>query len=721
MAAADKHTRDLEIKNKERVRILRILLVVTLVVAMVFVGGLTYRFMSAKERNDFESQYKDSVVKVAKEFHLTLDMKVLSASVFSNLYTSRFGDLVNTSTLASVWPNVTMPDFANQASGLLAMSKGRAISFNPIINNETRMSWETYAKEQATQIYNSSSQLVKRSCATCWIVADGIFTKGIVNDSFVNIYDPGYTSGSKKYPDTLVPIWQIAPQKTNEGGVMFNLHNEPKRQRALDDMMHYKVPTLTDILQLVQDEKLCPSSILFYPVFASFHNEATTNVVTGSISIVFSWDALLNKLLPDYIEGMICVLKSSSGQTFTYRIGGYEVEVLGEGDLHDPSYNNLEHRVDANITGTNSFVGIGLSEVDNFITFQLLIYPSKELESAYKSSCPVIYTVIVIVIFLFTIALFLLYDYLVQFRQRFTARASRESNQIVESLYPSQFRDRIFHFHTQRKNSIPPMEERIQLVADNTNGNNDDDKNKRKRRNSGMSTFKSRFFNATKKYGIDSPDFDVGANMKPGVPAEAPIADFFPNVSVAFADLAGFTAWATTQAPNDVFLFLEALYWEFDQVAEFFGVFKVCAVGDCYLAATGLPEPMADHAKVITEFSIECLKKMEVVRERIPNNLQLRIGIHSGPVTAGILRGRKSRFELYGDTINTASRMESTGAPTRIQVSKNTANELMICGVEDWLLPREGLVSAKGKGNVQTYWIVPEEPINVTIGTRDSF
>eukprot|EP00978_Attheya_sp_CCMP212_P025572 scaffold82467_cov54-Attheya_sp.AAC.6 len=700
MAAGDKHTRDLEIKNKERIRILRIFLVVTLVVSMGTVGGLTYRFVSAKERNDFESQYEDSVVKVAKGFQLTLDMKVLSASAFSNIYTSRFGDLVNTSTLASVWPNVTMPDFVNQASGLLALSKGRAISFNPIINNETRMSWETYAKEQATQVCNSSSQLVKRSCSTCWIVADRIFTKGMGNDSLVNIYDTGYTSGSKKYPDTLVPVWQIAPQKTNEGAVMFNLHSEPKRQRALDDMIHYKVPTLTDILQLVQDEKLCPSSILFYPVFASFDNEATTNVVTGSISIVFSWDALLNKLLPDYIEGMICVLKSSSGQTFTYRIGGDEVEALGDGDLHDPAYNNLEHRVDASITG------IGLSEVDNFVTFQLLIYPSKELESAYKSSCPIIYTVIVIVIFLFTTALFLLYDYLVQFRQRLTARASRESNQIVESLYPSQFRDRIFHI--QRKYSITSFEDEIYYhVADSTNGNNDD-KKKRNRRNSGMSTFKSSFFTATKKYGIDFPGFDVGVNMKSGVPAEDPIADFFPNVSVMFADLAGFTAWAATQEPNDVFLFLEALYWEFDQVAEFLGVFKVCAVGDCYLAATGVPEPMADHAKVITEFSMKCLKKMEVVRERIPNNLQLRIGIHSGPVTAGIIRGRKSRFELYGDTVNTASRMESTGAPTRIQVSQNTANELMICDVEDWLLPREGLVSAKGKGDVQTYWIVLE-------------
>merc|ERR1712025_1126918 len=87
-------------------------------------------------------------------------------------------------------------------------------------------------------------------------------------------------------------------------------------------------------------------------------------------------------------------------------------------------------------------------------------------------------------------------------------------------------------------------------------------------------------------------------------------------------------------------------------------------------------------------------------------DLSLRIGLHSGPVTAGVLRGEKARFQLFGDTVNTAARMESTGEPDKIQVSQQTADLLMSAGRESWLTAREELVSAKGKGQLKTYWLV---------------
>ena len=114
----------------------------------------------------------------------------------------------------------------------------------------------------------------------------------------------------------------------------------------------------------------------------------------------------------------------------------------------------------------------------------------------------------------------------------------------------------------------------------------------------------------------------------------------------------------------------------------------------------------------MAEFANECRSKTNSVLEALKSefgssieNLSMRFGLHSGSVTAGVLRGWKSRFELFGDTINTASRMESTGAPDKIQISKETAEALSIYGKDSWFVPRIDLVHAKGKGFLQTYWL----------------
>jgi class 3 adenylate cyclase len=129
---------------------------------------------------------------------------------------------------------------------------------------------------------------------------------------------------------------------------------------------------------------------------------------------------------------------------------------------------------------------------------------------------------------------------------------------------------------------------------------------------------------------------------------------------------------------------------------------------------TGLPDPMPNHASVLAQFTVACSKKTEEMQKKNPNwanGMQFRFGIHSGPIIAGILRGQKSRFELFGDTINTASRMESTGKPERIQVSPDTAELLRDEGMESWLVPRKDLVEVKGKGALSTFWLIPNDRI----------
>jgi class 3 adenylate cyclase len=126
--------------------------------------------------------------------------------------------------------------------------------------------------------------------------------------------------------------------------------------------------------------------------------------------------------------------------------------------------------------------------------------------------------------------------------------------------------------------------------------------------------------------------------------------------------------------------------------------------GDCYVAVTGLPDPRKDHAVAMCRFARECLIKTRVLVRKLeirlgPDtaDLAMRMGIHSGPVTAGVLRGERSRFQLFGDTMNTAARMEHTGIRDRIQLSQETTDLLIAAGKTNWISRREDLVHAKGK------------------------
>lgn len=201
------------------------------------------------------------------------------------------------------------------------------------------------------------------------------------------------------------------------------------------------------------------------------------------------------------------------------------------------------------------------------------------------------------------------------------------------------------------------------------------------------------------------------------------IGEDYAAATVLFADIVGFTAWCTPRRAQDTFELLENLFALLDaEVMNNPVLFKVETIGDCYMVVAGVPEYDSHHAENCVKFALRCHRIMEAftkniapiidapyikAKRNIPwtSELSLRIGIHSGPVRAGILRGDKPRFQLFGDTVNTASRMESLGVPGQVHVSGSTALLLRQHGLDNWLEKRQEEVRVKGKGLMQTFLV----------------
>jgi len=182
------------------------------------------------------------------------------------------------------------------------------------------------------------------------------------------------------------------------------------------------------------------------------------------------------------------------------------------------------------------------------------------------------------------------------------------------------------------------------------------------------------------------------------------IADAFAGVTVLFADIVGFTRLAARLSPERVVGLLNDLFCRFDDVAGHLGLEKIKTIGDCYMVAGGLPEPRADHADAVARMSLAMLRIVAELAAHTGEPLDVRIGIHSGPVVAGVIGKRKFIYDLWGDTVNIASRMESHGVPGAIQLS--AASRQLLDG--KYRLHPRGKIDVKGKGEMET-WLLEGE------------
>lgn len=180
------------------------------------------------------------------------------------------------------------------------------------------------------------------------------------------------------------------------------------------------------------------------------------------------------------------------------------------------------------------------------------------------------------------------------------------------------------------------------------------------------------------------------------------IADAFDNVSVLFADIAGFTPLSAQTTPAEIVGMLNRIFVEFDRIARTHGAEKIKTIGDAYMVASGVPEHRLDHSRVIAECALDMVEVVAQQANPLGMPIQLRIGIHSGPAIAGVIGAHKFAYDLWGDTVNVASRMESSGSPGRIQVTA----EIYMTLKDEYVFEERGPVQVKGKGMLNTWWLV---------------
>lgn len=725
------------VRETKAVSYLRVVVIIVLFLTAAAVSVFIYLYTHQDQVDDFEQAAVAHSLKIIEAFHAAVDVKLGATNALGVAITAF------ARSQEQGLPFMTVPDFEVHGADSRILADAVLIWYAPLVRHDQRGDWEDFGRQNRQHLmqayaaesaqtswedarYNYTQPQERRNLQGAWnsvVLEDGYAP--VLHDLAGDI--PYKQSFSRKY----MPLWQMTPAVPLTPLLNFDLLTHPALSGSANAMlesgeavMEFVTDLRDDYDELRKGEEAFelnlamgqyrhdreefggdPVSAMAYPVFDTFGPERH---VAGMLTTNIYWRLYFINVLPEDATGVVVVMENTFGQVFSYRIDGPVATYIGTGDRHDEKYDHLGklantavYNRDRTSPTTRSYTTVPLN--GDYCDYTVRVYPSQDMESQYVNNTPYFYALVVFSVFIFTSAVFLLYDLLVEHRQSIIMDIAAKSGAIVSSLFPSTVRDRLLEEEEVRQS-------KKMMPSDNGS----------------------------------SCEVDLSSRR-----ICLPIADKFQDCSVLFADIAGFTKWSSDREPEAVFVLLEAFYEAFDKIATKRKVYKIETIGDCYLAVTGCPDrkyrlmtggsrsclsippkchlnftwffsvivivAQPDHAARMIKFARQIMLKMGLLKFHLAEtlgddtrDLELRIGIHSGPVTAGVLRGQKSRFQLFGDTVNTASRMESNGSPGRIHVSEAVAKELERQQHRGWLTAREDKVVAKGKGEMQTYWVVTD-------------
>ncbi|CAB9527934.1 Receptor-type guanylate cyclase gcy [Seminavis robusta] len=699
-----KEERDGIAKQEDRfVFVFRVLVMAVLVLSAIAVSVGVYFYVTNQEKAAFETKFDSDASKILESIGTTFEQTLGSTDAFITqlIAYAHYSD--------STWPFITMPAFAIHATKLLKLSKAFYFSVYPFVEPSQHDEWIDYTN--ATNGWIHESLDIQANDEDWW---------GPKEQDFSHRHEIFATGGKARdgpfaYMNNFLPSWQVHPMVPSAGwGFPYNYDIW-----QIDSLAHAILyadknkrvvvsPQVNAIYDPTSEESIAgaesqsnwassfthpdidnsePFSVITFPIYDSLESVkldlSKNHTFVGVVTFSLYWRELIQKILPEGSNGAIVVFEDPCAPAFTYRLDGPEATFLGAGDLHDPVYDDMKHSARlpdiANVHGGkegsySTYTGLPIAE--DFCTRTISVYPSQAMKEDHTTGDPVLFTVAAAFIFLFTSMIFIIYDFWVNRRQRIVMQQALASGSIVSSLFPKNVRQQLYKEEKDKKEKEKAAKDFL-FVARSSTGT----------------------MGSTNEYS--------------DLTSSRPIADHFQDTTILFADLRGFTAWSAKREPVEVFELLEAVYGRFDQIALRRRVFKVETIGDCYVAVTGIPTPQKRHAAIMARFASECLTALHQVTHSLAEKLgedtkklAMRVGLHSGSVTAGVLRGEKGCFQLFGDTVNTAARMEQNGSPDRIHVSQECANALRLDGKGKWVVPREDKIEAKGLGQLDTYWVV---------------
>ncbi|CAB9513950.1 Receptor-type guanylate cyclase gcy [Seminavis robusta] len=700
---------------------------------LIGVGFAIHAMQSQQEENNFEQAFQTTSDQILLDADQAIQRSAaLLETLALSMATSARGDTSSsTENNRLSWPLVTVDHFDLLAQNYQQQSHAAVVAYAPIVRNPTE--WQEFATQQ----------LPPGITKYAFKVVDGV----LVQD----------------FSTFMTPLFQVFPGNattTSSGFSMmnFNLYEIPWLQKLILSAAANQQAAVSHIIQdLDQDLPLLfphlaqsaiygndTWSVWVQPIFEdNTHTNNNNNnkpeeeagaVVVGYVLALVPWGPTLFGPQRTESEGStLSVLQEGAPNhtTFTYHLDGTSISYLGPGDswVETQAYGGGE--IMSNKDDDNSRRRLRRRSLQQAVEeeppqqsaptkapFQIHVYPTNDFHDSYSSSSPATFTAIVIALLALVALWFALCQYCHDkevLRQIIAYEALNgvdwvRGQQQREKGLPENNKQLMRAFLADQEHQAPTDRGVLDASSGrwsetNTNPNNINDSS-------------AADLDNLSNHSSHHPQENLEVSLLPAFRNSKPVADLFPSATVLFADIKGFTPWSSVRSPAEAFCLLESLYDTWDRLAQKRRVFRVETIGDCYTAVCGLPERRPDHAVALCHYARGCMRRFRELTRMLDtklgpetSELALRVGINSGPIMAGILRGgagsQSSKFQLFGDTVSLAQKIEHGGAGGRIHLSKETAAQLREAGKAHWVQEREDRMITK-KGELVTYWLVDD-------------
>lgn len=586
------------------------------------------------------------------------------------------------------WPFMTLPDFPRKGLALRQQADVSAFGYLPVVQGRDRDRWEQYiadnkdwvreAKEweqaRRNSVPSSSRQLSSDSLDQNVRQLENVdFSNGVANSIFRMDQNGNAIIDDGTGP--FAPVWMTSPAPRGATNINYNMLSHQHLWEEIEVAIESEQAVMSKVLNLDEPHdsilgepttSIDPVSAMYYPVFDNFDLDRS---LVGLLAAEMEWKYFLDEVLPSNAVGVIAVVENACQQAFTYRIDGPKAVYLGANDFHDASFDDLvESRSMSFFSATSpDFIGSRL----NFepCPFSLRVYPSHILEDSLESNQAVLCASSILALFFISAAIFYIYDNISNNRKSH----DDQSVVVLERMFAGD------------KKIEPSLKDRV------------------------MGTLNTGRPGSEPKPSAGPANFKATIQSFPGFLGKNTQEDSLSDATILFADIYGLEAWSAGKDVDERANLLDVVYRTFTLVGKKSGIRQIEMTKDCFVAIRGPKHSETDHAEAVVRFACECRKRLaEAFKNKGAKGLAMRFGIHSGHVQTGAFGDDNSKYQLFGDTVDTTYDMLSHSRPGKVHLSVETAELLNLEGRGDWLVPREDLVTVKGRGAMSTFWIKPK-------------